>query len=142
MNTDRREMELDETIALLRAAGDADEEVREGAVAALEEMGPPPSESVPELADLLHDANTGTAYWSATLLGRLGEAAAASVPSLMAAAVEMSKDLAVRERCVIALGRIGPPASAALPLLRELLKNVNQSRLSRLARESLEKIGK
>ncbi len=127
-------------VALACAAGDSDAEVRETAVAALEGLWPPPPELLPELVGLLEDDRADTAYWAATLLGRLGRAAVAAVSPLTTAAAEKSHNLAVRERCVWALGRIGPPASRAVPLLETLAAAADSPRISRLASESIELI--
>ena len=64
-------------VALVRACADEAEPVREWAVSALEELGPPSVSDLKELTFLLRDDNVDLAYWAATLLGRLGEEAAA-----------------------------------------------------------------
>ncbi len=72
-------------VPLARACGDQDEEVREWAVAALEELGAPPVADLAVLASLLADHSADAGYWAATLLGRLGEDAAPAVPALASA---------------------------------------------------------
>ena len=62
-------------VSLVRACGDADEQVREWAVAALEQLGPPDAADGPAILNLLTNANRDVRYWSATLLGRLGRLA-------------------------------------------------------------------
>lgn len=125
---------------LVRACGDADERVREAVVAALEDLGPPPSGDVPGLAAIAAAAGPLEAYWAATLLGRLGGGAAAAVP-VLTTCVESAGDIAVRERAAWALGRIGPAAAAA----REQLLRVaatGEPRLKRLVDEALAAIGR
>ena len=124
-------------LPLVEACGDADEQVQESANAALEECGPPPLEVAPQLAALLpHPGPIG--YWAATLLGRL-QADAADWASGLAEAVGNNRDASVRQRAAWALGRIGPPASAAVPAL-EAASHDADARLARLSAEALEKI--
>lgn len=127
-----------DAISLCRLAAETDEETRESAVAALEDFGPPPLSDLPALIELLRTASCDTAYWSATLLGRLGPAAAPAVESL-AAALTANRDLPVRERAAWALGEIGPAAAAAAPALQAAAAGTN-ARLTRLAKQSLERI--
>ncbi len=125
-------------LALVRAVGDDDEEVVEWSAAALEEVGPPPVESAEALAGLLSDgADVG--YWAATLLGRLGPAAAGTVPHL-SAALRSSPHATVRQRAAWALGQLGGAAKAAQTALDEATRS-DDARLARLARQALEEIG-
>ena len=121
-------------VALVRACDD-DESVREWAVAALEGMEAPPASDVERLAELLADANALSAYWAATLLGRLGDKAAPAV-SALAAALDAGRDLSVRERAAWALGQIGPAAAAALSALK-LAAASGEARLARLAEQAI-----
>ncbi len=84
-------------VSLVRACGDADEQVREWAVAALEQLGPPDAADGPAILNLLTNANRDVRYWSATLLGRLGRLGASAVGPL-GEAVENDPDSAVRQR--------------------------------------------
>jgi HEAT repeat protein len=68
--------------ALAVAAGDLDDIVREAAVGALDELGPPEPAAIAELVTLLESETPDTVYWAATLLGRLEAAAAPAVPAL------------------------------------------------------------
>jgi HEAT repeat protein len=128
-------------VALVHAMGDADGAVRDWALAALESLGPPAAEDTDALVKLLTDARLNIAYWAATLIGRLGEDADAAkvVPALVQALNEHA-DLAVRERAAWALGKIGPSAVDALPALKNVAGDP-KLRLSRLAREAIDKIG-
>ena len=94
-------------VALARACADEQEEVREWAVAALEDIGPPAVAELPALAALVTDQNRDVGYWAATLLGRLGAPAATAVPALTGALVGPA-DLAVRQRAAWALGQNRP----------------------------------
>lgn len=125
-------------IPLVRAAGDSDEQVREFAASALEELGSPPSEETAALAELLTSHSPDIGYWAATLLGRCGSRAALAVPAL-AKALTAAESLPVRQRAAWALGEIGPAASSAKVALTEAGAS-SDSRLARLAAKSLEKI--
>ncbi len=125
-------------VSLVRACGDPDEQVRQWATAALEEMGAPSAEDASALAELLEESSADTAYWAATLLGRLGEQAAGAVAEL-ARTVENDNEIAVRQRAAWALGKIGRPAAGAADALRHAA-TANDPRLARLAKQSLETI--
>lgn len=127
-------------MALVRACGDTEEEVRNWASAALEELGPPRLADLAALAHLLADDHEEVSYWAATLLGRLEAEAAAAVPDLVHV-LEQSASLAVRQRAAWALGRIGPAARAATPALKEASTS-NNPRLARLAARALVAIEK
>ena len=126
-------------VALIRACADKAEETREWAVAALEELGPPSVSDLDALASLLGDENADVGYWAATLLGRL-EREAALAASALATAVSSSADMRVRQRAAWALGRIGPPAAAALKALEHAATD-DDRRLARLAQRAIDQIG-
>jgi HEAT repeat protein len=123
--------------ALVAACGD--EQMREPAVAALEDLGPPSPSDVARLAALLARPSLDVAYWAATLLGRLEGDAAPAVPALITA-LEKHSGLAVRQRAAWALGKIGPPAVAARTALNAAATN-NDARLAALAREAIAALG-
>lgn len=125
-------------VSLVRVCGDADETVREWAVAALEQLGVPDAADAAALAELLADGHRDVRYWSATLLGRLGRQAASAVGRL-GEITGRDADGAVKQRAAWALGEIGPAAAAARPILAQAAAG-NDPRLARLARQSLEKI--
>lgn len=125
-------------VALARAAGDVDEATRESAVGALEELGSPPLEQLDALASLLASDAADTAYWAATLLGRLEDHAVAAVPAL-SRTLGSTSPLAVRERAAWALGKVGPSAAPA----REALvaaAGAGEPRLQRLAQKALDQL--
>lgn len=126
-------------VPLVRGCGDADERVREAAVAALEDMGPPPADVIGQLGELVGHRDPLVAYWAATLLGRAGEDAAATVP-VLAACVGSSADMSVRQRAAWALGRMGPAALPAKDALQTARADADQ-RLARLAAEAIDAIG-
>lgn len=126
-------------VPLVKACGDADDQVREWAVAALEELGPPPPSAIHELTTLAGGAHALVAYWATTLLGRSGKTAAAATPTLVKS-LESAGDPAVVQRAAWALGKIGPDAAAAKPAL-ERAAAAADPRLARLAQEALTAIG-
>lgn len=122
-------------VALAQAVRTENETARAWVVAALEEVGPPSEEQLDALARLLHDSSPDVGYWAVTLLGRAGAAAAGVVDEI----VEMlrnSPELATRERAAWALGKIGPPATLAVPALH-LAAASDEPRLSRVAKSAL-----
>ena len=125
-------------MALVRASGDPDEAVREWAVAALEELGPPAVDDVRNLGERLLDEDGDVAYWSATLLGRLRDKAASAVPQL-ASALTRHPSIAARRRAAWALGMIGPAAQSAEPELQAATQS-GDAGLARTAAQALEQL--
>jgi HEAT repeat protein len=113
---------------LVTACAD-DEAVLTWAVAALEEMGPPPADSLAELKKLACSENELVAFWAVTLVGRL-ESAAADAEPLLVQLLEESPSLAVRQKAAWALGKTNARSDAAV----EALKRASQSEDARLAR--------
>ena len=97
--------------ALVQACGDESEEVREWAVAALEESGPPLASDAETLAGLLVADNADVGYWAATLLGRLGPDATPAVPALATAVCFAGCDA---EQTLDRLTHPAPPQRAAV----------------------------
>ncbi len=125
-------------VALVKATGD-DESVSQWAVAALEELGPPPAGLAKELAALTAGEHELVAYWSITLLGRLGSAAASTTETLVAA-LESSPHLAAQQRAAWALGEIGVRSESVTEALRQA-SQATDPRLAKLAAQSLAKLG-
>ncbi|QEG36837.1 HEAT repeat domain-containing protein [Bythopirellula goksoeyrii] len=124
-------------VALVEAA-DSDSETCDLVTAALEDLGPPAAEMLTPLAAILQRPSLDSPYWAATLLGRLEADAAPAIGELITAAAEHPQ-LPVRQRAVWALGKIGPPAIAALETL-EKISAEDDPRLSSLAGDSMAKI--
>jgi HEAT repeat protein len=118
---------------------DCDESIREWAVAALEGLGPPRPADIGPLVELLKRPTLDTAYWAATLLGRLEDQAAPAVSGLVRA-LESHGELAVRQRAAWALAQIGPAACAARAAL-EAAAGSSDARLASLAVLALGRIG-
>jgi HEAT repeat protein len=124
--------------ALVRGCGDADERVREWAVAALEGLGPPPADAIGPLATLAASSVPLAAYWAVTLLGRAGQAAGSTAGTL--ADCLAAGDAAVAQRAAWALGKLGPAAAVARGPLRTAAASADP-RLASLAAEALAAIG-
>jgi len=92
-------------VPLVAALDDADEQVREWVAAALESLGPPESCDLTKLVALLGAERSLQAYWAATLLGRLGPAAAEARGALEQVATA-HVDPSVAKRAGWAIGRI------------------------------------
>lgn len=125
-------------VPLVRSCMDDEDRVREWAVAALEDMGPPPPDAVPPLVDLARGGDALAAYWAVTLLGRVGQDAEPAVPALIAC-VTSAGEISVRQRAAWALGCIGPGAAAAREALGRAAGDPDE-RLARLAKEALDSI--
>jgi HEAT repeat protein len=125
-------------VALVEACGCDDEPMREWITAALEELGPPRVDDIPLLAELVARPSLDTAYWAATLLGRLEREAAPAVAAL-AAALSNHAEMAVRQRAAWALAQIGAPSGAARGALQSAAASSNR-RLASLARQALSRI--
>lgn len=133
----------DAVVPLVTACGDDDDQVREWAVAALEDVGSPKLESLTALTGLVSTTHPLVAYWATTLLGRLGKDAASATTALVTA-LESASDVAVRERAAWALGRLGPAAAAARGPLERASTDAaarGEERLARLAAEALAAVG-
>ena len=126
-------------VPLVTACGDADDRVREFAVAALEDLGIPSTADIAPLIKLVDSPDPLAAYWAITLLGRSGKDAAEAV-AVLVACVESSNEPSVRQRAAWALGKIGSAAKAAVGTLKRAAGGGDE-RLARLAKESLESIG-
>lgn len=126
-------------VPLVRACADDDERVRDWAVAALEELGPAPSGTIPQLCELAASGHPLAAYWATTLLGRSGHDAATAV-TVLVQCLQSAPDLAVAQRVAWALGKIGPAAASARAALETAASGADP-RLARLAREALDAIG-
>ena len=122
-------------VELVNACADQ-EAVREWAVAALEELGPPAAESLERLTALVHADNPLVAYWAITLLGR-SESAARSSQDDLAAVLTTSTTINVRERAAWALGKIDANSPTATAALKEAASS-SEARLSRIAKAALE----
>jgi HEAT repeat protein len=124
-------------LELVHACGD-DESVNQFAIAALEDMGPPPADSKKALSAFLTSPESLVAYWAATLIGRLEETAKDCQADL-AALLTSSADMAVRERAAWALGRVGADSESAIAALKEAARS-GPARLQRLATAALEQL--
>lgn len=122
---------------LVNACGD-DDVVRDYAVAALEELGPPPTELLAELTALTSSADPLVVYWATTLIGRAG-VAARSCEHAIAAVLANASDTAVQQRAAWALGKMEATSDQAIDTLRRAASSTD-ARLARLANTSLQQV--
>ncbi len=95
-------------VALLTALADTNDEVRQWANEALENLGEPSLEHLTALLESTVSDNNDQAYWAITLIGRLGPRAIQARAEL-ARLAEMHQMPEIRRRAVWALQRIGTP---------------------------------
>jgi HEAT repeat protein len=125
-------------VPLVRACQEEDEGLRELVSGALEDLGPPPLSSLPDLRQLCAAPHLDVAYWAVTLVGRLGADAGQATPELIAC-LSPDRPRSVRQRAAWALGRVGPAAAGAESALRAVLGEADP-RLVRLAGEALQRM--
>lgn len=102
--------------ALIAALGDDSQPVVLAAAHALSRLG---REAVPALVPLVKDRRLGR--WAVVILSEVGPDAAPAVDSLRAALARADEDFT--QDIVVALGRIGPEASAAAPELIKIVED-------------------
>jgi len=113
---------------------------RAAAANALERSVQPTSVETKALIKGLADVSDGEiSYWSATLLGRLGQQALEATGALCDC-LQKSAFLPARERAAWALLKIGPSASDAIPVLRSV-SEAAPARLRKLCQNAIEEIG-
>lgn len=98
--------------------------------------------AVPVLAEVVR-RNARGGYWAMEALQSLGPDAAAAVPALVAflkVGRPRGADAPPFEAAIATLGRIGPAATEALPLLRELAENGANAGVRRDAAAAIERI--
>lgn len=125
---------------LVDACADDENTVVEWLVAALEELGTPPADSIAALAGSAASPHPLVAYWAITLLGRCGADAADSIAAI-AARLAPGGPVEVRQRAAWALGKIGAAAAPARGEL-EAASTDADPRLARLAAEALAALGR
>ena len=125
-------------------AGSRHDEVRMWAAEALQSAIRPTIQDAKMLIDQLQNSDDGeVCYWTATLLGRLGEPLS-KVPEIASDAVKTLESclrdslyLPARERAASALRQLGPVSRTAVPTLRQVARHA-PPRLQRLTNETLE----
>lgn len=89
---------------------------------AIKAIGPA---AVPPLAAALRSGNPQARFHAAAALNRLGPDGAGATDALIEV-LEGDEDMTVRSNAAVALGAIGPAASAALPALKRAAGNPNE----------------
>lgn len=127
---------LSQIVVALSASHDAD--VRMWSAEALETAIQPEPADLAALTQMLADDHDEVCYWAATMLGRLGTAAANAAATLESCARD-SEYLPAREQAVWALCQIGPEAAAAKKTLQIIAADA-PPRLKRFAEHALKTI--
>ena len=127
-------------VSALLAACEDTESVSTWAVAALEELGPPPLSAITALGDLAQSDKPLTAYWAVTLLGRAGRQAA-DCQEILAILLMGTSELALREKAAWALGRMKADSRKA-KLALQVAARSPEKRLSRMGSKALKQIEK
>lgn len=81
--------------------------------------------AVPQLVAVLRSGSSQARFQAAAALNRLGPDGAGATDALIEV-LEGDEDMAVRSNAAVALGAIGPAASAALPALKRAAGNPNE----------------
>ncbi len=108
---------------------DEDKEISRQAASALGLIGPPSAPAVEPLTRAIQSPSLEVRDHAVDALGRIGSAAAAAVPTIIAEMdlpphhINYAPLAAFRREAARSLGRIGPAAKAAVPLLGRALKN-------------------
>jgi HEAT repeat protein len=111
--------------ALARAIRDEDKYVRRFSAQALGNLGSEVQGVVPVLVDALKDREKAVVQAAAEALARTG---AEGVKALTELVKEKRTDATARKTAVESLGKIGPPAKEAVPVLVEVLKSATGRR--------------
>ena len=106
------------TQALTDVLRDEDNSIRIEAAGTIRAIGPGAAKAVPQLALLLKDRDQCVVFAAIGALGAMGPSAASAVPDLIVA----SLDSANHDAFAMAVEKIGPGASAAVPRLVSLLE--------------------
>ena len=120
---------------LTEACGDTGA-VSDWAVAALEQVGAPPSSAIESLVRMTQQENPLTVYWAVTLLGRAGPDAAVH-QEVLVTLLQHSENLAVQEKAAWSLGRMRANSLEATQALQQAAQSP-KNRLSRIATKSLQ----
>ena len=123
------------SVELLDCVADSDEEVRNWASEALENLEAPLAADAAKIAKCIASPENDVAFWALKLLGRLGEEAKSQEASLVAA-LKGDRAIQIQQNAAWALGKIGSLGSEARGMLEQAAKS-SDSRLAHLASEAL-----
>ncbi len=122
-------------VELIDCVVDADEEIRNWASEALENLEAPLASDAAKIAKQISNPADDAAYWALKLLGRLGEEAK-SQEAQIAAALKPERSLTVQQNAAWALGKIGFESSTTRGLLEKAAGSAD-ARLAQLAKQAL-----
>lgn len=122
-------------VELIQCVTDSDEEVRNWANEALENLESPPVSELANIAKFVASSDDDAAFWALKLLGRLGEQAQ-SQQVCIAAALKQERAVQVRQNAAWALGKLGSLSDDSRKRLQEAAKDAD-ARLAHLAQQAL-----
>ena len=120
--------------ALLEDLVSGDDDRAEAAALALGQRG---DGALPALRQMLSHPNVDTRWWATRAIGEIGSDAA--IPALIDRCADLDPD--VRACAIYALGRAGPRAIDAVPVLAQRLADTH-AHTAQLAADALARIGK
>lgn len=120
---------------IIESVVDANEEVRNWATEALENLESPRPQDAPKLAAMISNSEDDIAFWALKMLGRLGEAAKSQEKDI-ARALDSKRGKSVRQNAAWALGKLGGLAADSRAKLEEVLSE-SDARLVQLAKQAL-----
>jgi HEAT repeat protein len=126
--------------ALIAGLKDTNAEIRLAASEALKQIGPAAKAAVPVLLADLKMPGGSYAQYAATLdtVAKIGEPSVVALATILR---EAPLDPALARAVVECLGKIGPPAKAAVPVLVDILRDHRNVLLHRFVVAALGKIG-
>lgn len=133
------EVGTDSMPALLKAAQSPQENVRTAAVGTLRELGPAAEPAMDLLAPLVKDKNRWVAGFACDTLGNVGSKASVAAIDALCQVVQQPEST-VRRRAIVALGRIGPPARSATPVLKQVRQGDDDKDIREAAAVALNEI--
>lgn len=123
---------------LLECLADSDEEVRNWASEAVENLDSPSPAYAAQISKYVTSPVDDVAFWALKLLGRMGEEAL-SQESIIAMALKPERAIVVRQNAAWALGKLGSLTAETQSGLQEAAAS-SDARLSELAKQALEMV--
>lgn len=123
-------------VELIGCVADSDEEVRNWASEALENLEAPLASDASAIAKQIGNPADDAAFWALKLLGRLGEDAKSQEANI-AAVLKSNRAITVQQNAAWALGKIGSLSSESRSLLEKSASSAD-ARLAQLSKQALD----
>lgn len=127
--------------ALVLGLNDPVQMVKDSCITSLQNMGPAAAPAVPDLIKCLDTTNTRQAEDAARALARIGPAAAPALPQIIKLARTQTHYSSLKYSLAEACRSMGSQASCAVPILIEMLKDVDNKGNQYMAVDALGAIG-